>query len=90
VSEAVTFAQSVAVDRRFVGAPDVEEMPSAVQDVLDELLSEPPFARAPSAAVRLITGTTVSLFDRIAADRFSERLFYRLNVIHIVVPDGTA
>ena len=35
-------------------------------------------------------GHDVSLLDRIAADRFSERLFYRLNVIHIVVPDGPA
>jgi DNA-binding NtrC family response regulator len=67
---------------------DVEEMPATVQGVLVELLAELEVARAPSAAVRLITGTTVSLLDCIAAGTFSDRLFYRLNAIHLVVPNG--
>jgi DNA-binding NtrC family response regulator len=29
------------------------------------------------------SGTTVSLLDRIAAGTFSERVFYRLNIIHL-------
>lgn len=62
----------------------VEEMPSAVQDALIDLLAALESARRPSAAVRLISGTTVSLFDRVAAGTFSERLFYRLNIIHLV------
>ena len=67
---------------------DVEEMPVLVQEVLLDLLAELQSARARSAAVRLISGTTVPLLDRVAAGMFSEPLFYRLNVIHLVVkPD---
>ena len=64
----------------------VEEMPPAVQDALSELLAGLGFARRPSAAVRLISGTTVPLQDRVAAGSFSERLFYRLNIIHLMAP----
>ncbi len=66
----------------------VEEMPPAVQDALIELLAGLEFTRRPSAAVRLISGTTVSLLDRIAAGTFSEQLFYRLNIIHLMASDG--
>jgi transcriptional regulator of aromatic amino acid metabolism len=40
--------------------------------------------RDPSVAVRLMAGTTVSIRDRIADGAFSERLFYRLNIIHVL------
>ena len=66
---------------------DVEEMPPMVQDVLLELLAGLEFARRPSDAVRLISGTTVSLLDRVTAGTFSDRLFYRLNVIHLMQGD---
>jgi len=65
----------------FVSA--VEEIPRVVQDALIEVLDELERARRPAASVRLISGTTVSLFDRVAAGAFSDRLFYRLNVIHV-------
>jgi DNA-binding NtrC family response regulator len=65
----------------------VEEMPPAVQDALVEWLALLEFARRPSADVRLISGTTVSLLDRVAAGAFSDRLFYRLNLIHVRVGD---
>ncbi len=65
----------------------VDEMPPAVQDALSELLAGLEFARSPSADVRLISGTTVSLLDRVAAGTFSERLFYRLNIIHLMTPN---
>ena len=65
----------------------VEEMPGAVQDALIELLAGLELLRRPSAAIRLISGTTVSLLDRVAAGTFSERLFYRLNVIHLTAGD---
>jgi DNA-binding NtrC family response regulator len=65
----------------------VEEMEPVVQDALSELLAGLEFARRPSADVRLISGTTVSLLDRVAAGTFSERLFYRLNVIHLMAAD---
>lgn len=66
----------------------VEEMPPAVQDTLSELLLGPEFARGTSTGARLISGTTVSLLDRIAAGTFSEQLFYRLNIIHLTVGDS--
>jgi hypothetical protein len=34
-------------------------------------------------------GTTVSLLDQVAAGTFSERLFYRLNIIHLMAEDGS-
>jgi DNA-binding NtrC family response regulator len=66
---------------------DVEETPAGVQSVLIELLDERQRARVPAPA-RVISGTTVSLVDRIAAGTFSEQLFYRLNLIHLVSRDG--
>ena len=66
----------------FVSA--VEETPAIVLDAFIELLAGLEAARAPSAAVRLISGTTVSLHDRVAEGTFSERLFYRLNIIHLM------
>ena len=66
----------------------VEEMPSTVQDTLIELLDELELTRRPCDAVRLISGTTVSVLDRIAAGTFSDRLFYRLNIIHFMAVDG--
>ena len=66
----------------------VEEMPAAVQETLIDLLAGLESARSPSAAVRLISGTTVSLIDRVAAGTFSARLFYRLNIIHLVAGAG--
>ena len=66
----------------------VEAMPPTVQDRLIELLAELEFMRRPSEAVRLISGTTVSLLDRVAAGTFSDQLFYRLNVIHLMAANG--
>jgi DNA-binding NtrC family response regulator len=63
---------------------DVEAMPSVVQGTLIEVLDELESRRVASAAIRLVSGTTVSLFDRVRAGAFSEALFYRLNVIHLV------
>jgi len=65
----------------------VEDMPATVQDALIDLLGGLEFARMPTA--RLISGTTVSLRDRVAAGTFSERLFYRLNIIHLMVGNGS-
>jgi two-component system nitrogen regulation response regulator NtrX len=67
---------------------NVEEMPAAVQDALSDWLAGPEFAPSAMAAVRLMSGTTKSLVDRVTAGRFSEQLFYRLNVIHLIAGDG--
>ena len=66
----------------------VEEMPAVVQKGLIDLLARLESAREKSAAVRLISGTTVSLLHRVAAGTFSERLFYRLSTIHLMAGDG--
>ncbi len=65
----------------------VEDMSPAFQNVFLDLIDDLQRARTPSTAARLISGTTVSLFDRVKAGTFSERLFYRLNLIHLVVRD---
>lgn len=62
----------------------VEEMPRAVQGELIGLFAGLESAPVSSPAARLIFGTTVSLLDRIAAGTFSEELFYRLNIIHLM------
>jgi DNA-binding NtrC family response regulator len=66
----------------------VEKMPAIVQHALIGLLDRLEFTRRPSAAVRLISGTTVSLLERVAAGTLSEQLFYRLNIIHLIACDG--
>ena len=67
---------------------DVEEMSSAAQLTFASILSERSLGRP--AAVRVIAGTTVSLLERVHAGYFLEELFYRLNLIHLVIaPDET-
>ena len=61
-------------------------MPAVVQESLIETLAQLQGASDPVDAVRLIAGTTVVLHDCIVAGTFSERLFYRLNIIHVVMP----
>ena len=41
-----------------------------------------------AAPVRILASSSVPLFERVVDQLFNERLFYRLNVIHIVVPLG--
>ena len=77
----VRFLDAAAGGSLLVSA--VEEMPASVQGTLIELLLGLESVRRPSAVARLIAGTTVSLLDRVATGRFSERLFYRLNTIHL-------
>jgi len=68
---------------------DVEHMPPGIQDSFIDLLVELQGAQGPSAAaaVRLLAGTSIALYPRAVAGTFSERLFYQLNVIHLVVED---
>jgi sigma54-dependent transcription regulator len=56
--------------------------------MLIDILAGLEFTRGPSDAVRLISGTTVSLLERIAGGTFSDQLFYRLNIIHLTAADG--
>jgi two-component system C4-dicarboxylate transport response regulator DctD len=63
---------------------DVDEMPETVQELLIGLLEELEHERDAAAAVRLVSGSTVSLLQRVLAGTFSAQLFYRLNIIHMV------
>jgi DNA-binding NtrC family response regulator len=63
----------------------VDEMAPIVQARLVDVFEGLERNRAPKVGVRFIFGTTVSLRHRIAAGTFSERLFYRMNVIHLTV-----
>jgi DNA-binding NtrC family response regulator len=62
----------------------VEDMSPAFQDLFAELIDDLRRSNRPDSP-RLISGTTVPLLDRVEAGTFSERLFYRLNLIHLVM-----
>jgi DNA-binding NtrC family response regulator len=68
---------------------DIETMLAPVQNCFIEVIEELERGRDPAAAVRLVTATTVFLYDRVATHRFSERLFYRLNILHVIAEDDT-
>jgi DNA-binding NtrC family response regulator len=65
----------------------VEDMSPEFQNVFVEMIDDLQRTQSPSTASRIISGTTVSLLDRVRAGTFSERLFYRLNFIHLVMSD---
>ena len=68
----------------------VHTMPASVQQVFIALMDELAPERDTPRAVRIITGTSVSLLECIAAGRFAEQLFYRLNIIHLTDPHESA
>jgi len=63
---------------------DVEAMPVGIQERVVDLVDQVQLSRPSPAAVRLMSGTTTSLLNRIAAGTFSARLFYRLNTLHLI------
>lgn len=63
---------------------DVEQMPAVVQSGLMDTFTCLEAALEPIGRVRLMAGTTTTLHDRIAGGTFCEKLFYQLNVIHVV------
>ena len=67
---------------------DVEQMPAFVQNRLVETFDCLQAALEPTCRVRLLAGTTTALYERIADGTFAERLFYRLNIIHLVDKNG--
>jgi two-component system nitrogen regulation response regulator GlnG len=62
---------------------DIESIPAEGQARMLNLLD---CAAAPEHNVRLMTATNVHLFDRVQSGEFREDLFYRLNVIHLIIP----
>jgi len=70
---------------------DIDDMPLAVQVKLLRVLQERTFERLGSETtreldIRVVAATKVSLREAVAAGRFREDLFYRINVVPIVLP----
>ncbi|MBT8341777.1 MAG: sigma-54-dependent Fis family transcriptional regulator [Desulfatitalea sp.] len=70
---------------------EIGELSQALQVKLLRVLQEKVFERVGGARpitvdIRLITATNKSLKEEIRKGRFREDLFYRLNVVHIVLP----
>jgi DNA-binding NtrC family response regulator len=64
---------------------EVDRMPTAIQK---ELLRVVEIAAVRN--VRVITATGCDLFEQVQLERFSSDLFYRLNLIHLVLPSAQA
>ena len=70
---------------------EISEMPLATQVKLLRVLQEGEFERVGGAQtlkgdVRIIAATNVDLEAAVAEGRFRKDLFYRLNVIHLIIP----
>ena len=65
---------------------DAERTSSAIQARLLELIERQTNGRAAIACARFITVSNANLFELVQCDEFSERLFYRLNPIHLIIP----
>lgn len=65
---------------------EVHALDPADQALLEKEIEE---VRAhPRRPVRILASSSAPLFDRVIDQLFSERLFYRLNMIHVVVGPG--
>jgi DNA-binding NtrC family response regulator len=62
---------------------EIEQMAASAQSQLQRSIEN---TMANARKVRLITATSIHLFDRVKCGEFREDLFYRLNVIHLVIP----
>jgi hypothetical protein len=63
---------------------EVHALGLADQAEVASIVAHPVEARWPGGP-RIISTSSVSLYDRVRQGAFDERLFYRLNVMHIVV-----
>jgi Sigma-54 interaction domain len=64
---------------------EVQMLSEIEQDAIMRLLDTRP-SRALEETPRIISTSSVSLFERVRQGAFDERLFHRLNAIHIMVP----
>jgi DNA-binding NtrC family response regulator len=69
---------------------DIDQLSERVQHVFLESLLPGGATHGPAGVGRLLTGTTVSLWDRVQHGLFSESLYYRLNLLHLVVDSNAS
>jgi len=86
-----TLGKVAAADGGTLFLDEIGEMPLEIQPKLLRLLQEREYervgeARPRRANVRVIAATNRALADEVKAGRFREDLFYRLNVIGVVLP----
>lgn len=86
-----TLGKVAAADGGTLFLDEIGEMPLEIQPKLLRLLQEREYervgeARSRKANVRVITATNRNLSEEVKAGRFREDLFYRLNVISLVLP----
>ena len=94
-AEGVNLAEAVASARARGIDPDkvtlllreVHALGEAEQAEIARVVGGPDSPRVNTP--RIISTSSVSLFDRVRKGAFDERLFYRLNVMHIVVKEKT-
>lgn len=65
---------------------DVDQLTASTQDLLLYFLSVVGATEHAQARVRLIATTTTDLRRRVVAGQFKDELFYRMNVLHVVLP----
>jgi hypothetical protein len=86
-NEEIVIAQWELLRRKFPTAtlfiPMVEAVPRNIHDTLANCISPGP--RDERGVLRVIAGTTVPLVRYVEAGQFSDKLFYRLNCIHLEV-----
>ena len=68
----------------------IEHLPLVLQEHLIEKSLNARASTDRARPARLIAGTTTNLYERVIEGAFSERLFYQLNIIHVIACHGTA
>lgn len=68
---------------------EVHALSASDQEALEQHMERVLLNPGPSPLVRIVASSSVPLFDRVVQRSFRERLYYRLSMVHIVVPqDG--
>jgi transcriptional regulator of acetoin/glycerol metabolism len=66
---------------------EVQNLGAAEQKAVFDRLIDPRERRSRSSA-RILASSSVDLYEQVTRGAFDERLFYRLNAIHIIAPTG--
>ena len=70
--------------RAIVLFQEVHTLSQADQALLEQHLEETRLL--PNPMIRIVCSSSAELWERVCEGTFRERLFYRLNVIHVVIP----